>query len=113
MLESHAATDQKYHVEMLNIYKTFGGVKALQDVSFQIKSGEIHALIGENGAGKSTLVKILSGAVIKGSGEILLCGQKADINSPKDGIKNGISVIYQEFALVGDRKSTRLNSSHT
>jgi len=101
MLESHAATDQKYHVEMLNIYKTFGGVKALQDVSFQIKSGEIHALIGENGAGKSTLVKILSGAVIKGSGEILLCGQKADINSPKDGIKNGISVIYQEFALVG------------
>jgi ribose transport system ATP-binding protein len=86
---------------MQNICKIFGGVKALQDVCIQIKSGEIHALIGENGAGKSTLMKILSGAYIKDSGEVYLNGKKTSINSPKDGIDHGISVIYQEFALIG------------
>jgi ribose transport system ATP-binding protein len=86
---------------MQNICKIFGGVKALQNVCIQIKPGEIHALVGENGAGKSTLMKILSGAYIKDSGDIYLNGKKANINSPKDGIKNGISVIYQEFALIG------------
>ncbi len=93
--------DVQYHIDMQNICKIFGGVKALQNVSLQIKPGEIHALIGENGAGKSTLMKILSGAYKRDSGDIYINGQKVDINKPKDGIDNGISIIYQEFALIG------------
>ncbi len=101
MPEVQVMADVKYHIDMQNICKIFGGVKALQDVCIQIKAGEIHALCGENGAGKSTLMKILSGAYIKDSGDIYLNGKKASINSPKDGIDHGISVIYQEFALIG------------
>jgi ribose transport system ATP-binding protein len=93
--------DVRYHVDMQNICKYFGGVKALQNVCLQIRSGEIHALVGENGAGKSTLMKILSGAYTRDSGDIYINGKKADIGSPKDGLVNGISVIYQEFALIG------------
>lgn len=94
-------SDVQYHVDMQNICKIFGGVKALQNVCIQIKPSEIHALVGENGAGKSTLMKILSGAYIKDSGDIYLNGNKVNINNPKDGIDHGISVIYQEFALIG------------
>ena len=94
--------DCEYHVEMRNIVKSYGGVKALRDVSLNFKPGEIHALLGENGAGKSTLIKILSGAVLPDSGEIFIKGKKANITSPKDGILYGISVIYQEFALIPD-----------
>ena len=91
----------QYHVEMVNICKSFGGVRACRNVNFCVKAGEIHALVGENGAGKSTLMKILSGAYTKDSGDIYIGGQKVNINSPKDGLSLGISVIYQEFALVG------------
>lgn len=101
MPEVFRAADTQYRVDMQNICKIFGGVKALQNVCIQIKPGEIHALVGENGAGKSTLMKILSGAYTRDSGEIYINGRKADINSPKDGIDHGISVIYQEFALIG------------
>ncbi len=93
-------SQSQYHVEMQNICKIFGGVKALQDVSFQIKAGEIHALVGENGAGKSTLMKILSGAYKRDRGNIYIDGQLTQINKPKDGIDHGISIIYQEFALI-------------
>ena len=92
----------EYNVEMNNITKHFGGVKALKNVTFKIEKGEIHALIGENGAGKSTLMKILSGAYQKDSGEILINGQGTDIKSPKDAIDLGISVIYQELMLAPD-----------
>jgi len=88
-------------LDMQNISKTFGGVKALHDVSFQVRYGEIHALVGENGAGKSTLMKVLSGALHRDSGEIYIDGKNARIHSPKDGLDMGISVIYQEFALFG------------
>lgn len=101
MPEVQVTSNVKYHVDMQYICKAFGGVKALQDVCIQIMPGEIHALVGENGAGKSTLMKILSGAYTRDSGDILLKGEKVHINSPKDGINHGISVIYQEFALVG------------
>ncbi len=87
-------------VEMHGISKSFDGVKALQDVSFSVRPGEIHALMGENGAGKSTLIRVLSGAHEADSGEIFLKGEKVSICNPKDGIQHGISVIYQEFALV-------------
>jgi ribose transport system ATP-binding protein len=89
-----------YRFELLNISKSFGGIHALQDVTLKGKPGEIHALVGENGAGKSTLVKILSGACHKNSGTIKIDGVKVDINSPLNGRKAGIGIIYQEFSLV-------------
>ena len=89
----------EHRVEMSHIHKSFDGVVALHDVNFSVKPGEIHALVGENGAGKSTLIRILSGALQPDKGEIKLKGKKVDITKPNDGLKNGISVIYQEFAL--------------
>lgn len=93
---------EEYRLEMRNITKHFGGVKALSDVSFKVRPGEIHALIGENGAGKSTLMKILSGACKKDDGEIFLDGRFVEIANPKDAKKLGVAVIYQEFMLVPD-----------
>lgn len=93
---------EKYRLEMRNITKCFGGVKALTDVSFKVRPGEIHALIGENGAGKSTLMKILSGACKKDGGKIFLDGEYVEITNPKDAKKSGVAVIYQEFMLAPD-----------
>ena len=89
-------------LDMRGIYKSFGGVHALNNVSLSVKKGEIHALVGENGAGKSTLMKILSGAYTADHGEIFIDGQKVHFNNPLEGIRHGISVIYQELALMGD-----------
>ena len=94
--------DQQYHVEMRNIRRSFGGVKAVNDVNLRVKAGEIHALMGENGAGKSTLMKILAGAIEKDSGDIYIGGQPVHFEKPYDAILKGISVIYQEFALIND-----------
>lgn len=90
-----------YILEMKNITKLFPGVKALDDVNFKVKQGEIHALVGENGAGKSTLMKILSGVYPSGTydGEIIVKGEKKDFQVIKDSEKAGISIIYQELAL--------------
>jgi ribose transport system ATP-binding protein len=87
-------------LEFRKISKSFAGVQALKDVSFRIKKGEVHALIGENGAGKSTLMKILAGAYSKDEGEILIEGGIVDIRTPKDAENLGVTVIYQEFNLV-------------
>jgi ribose transport system ATP-binding protein len=101
MQESVAAqTEQDVKVEMTGISKSFGGVKALDDVGFKVRKGEIHALMGENGAGKSTLMKILSGAYHRDKGQIFIDGKEVHIASPKSGHDHGISVIYQEFALA-------------
>lgn len=89
-------------VELLNIAKSFGGVKALKDVSLQVLPGEVHALLGENGAGKSTLMKILSGAHQKDYGEIFIDGEEVHIKNTSDSKKLGIGIIYQEFSLVPD-----------
>ncbi len=89
-------------IEMEGITKTFGGVYALNDVSFKIRPGEIHALVGENGAGKSTLMKVLSGALQADSGSIKINGDVKRITSPKISKDMGISVIYQEFMLAPD-----------
>ena len=91
-----------YRLEMKGITKHFGGIKALSDVSLQVKPGEIHALVGENGAGKSTLIKILSGAYKRDKGEIYVDGKLVDIANPRDAKENGIAVIYQEFILAPD-----------
>ena len=83
-----------------NIVKTYPGVIAINDVSFDVEEGEIHALIGENGAGKSTLIKVLSGAIVPDSGTIELEGKKYNQMTPKLAKDLGIEVIYQEFTLV-------------
>lgn len=83
------------------IYKEFPGVKALQNVDFTLREGEIHALMGENGAGKSTLVKVLTGVYEKDSGEIRIAGVEGPVNirSPQDAQNLGISTVYQEITL--------------
>jgi len=87
-------------LELSSITKKFPGVLALDQVDFNLKEGEVHALVGENGAGKSTLIKIISGVHKKDGGEIKFKGQSVDIKGPKHSRKLGISVIYQEFNLV-------------
>lgn len=86
-------------LELRNISKSFPGVKALQDVSLEIRQGEVHALLGENGAGKSTLIKILAGIYQRDSGEILMHGKPLEIRNVKDAKANRISVIHQELLL--------------
>lgn len=88
-------------LEMKNILKVYpNGVVANDHVSFSIKKGEIHALLGENGAGKSTLMKILYGIEIPEEGEIYLNGEKVNIRSPQDAIQLGIGMVHQHFMLV-------------
>ncbi len=89
-------------LELQHIKKSYPGVTALDDVSFDIAPGEIHALIGENGAGKSTLMKTCSGAVVPDSGKIVVDGEAFASMTPQLSIKKGISIIYQEFNLVGE-----------
>ncbi len=89
-------------LEMKGISKTFPGVKALQGVDLSLDQGDILALLGENGAGKSTLIKILSGAYTADEGEIWLEGKKVNFNNPKDSIREGISVMYQELNNVDE-----------
>lgn len=84
-------------IEHLN--KTFPGVKALDDVSFNLKSGEVMALVGENGAGKSTLVKILSGVYTRDSGDITIFGEKVGELTPKKAQELGVAMIHQELNL--------------
>jgi len=91
-----------YSAELTNIYKSFGGVKALSNVSIKIEKGTIHSIVGQNGAGKSTLIKILSGAIEKGSGRIKIDGNEVKITSPHIARKLGIQTIYQELTLVPD-----------
>ncbi|MEQ6358783.1 ATP-binding cassette domain-containing protein [Thermoanaerobacter thermohydrosulfuricus] len=87
-------------LEFRNITKYFPGVKALDNISFKVKGGEVVALVGENGAGKSTLLKILSGDYQPTSGEYLINGEKKLFNNPKEAIDAGVSVIYQERQVL-------------
>jgi ABC-type sugar transport system ATPase subunit len=83
-----------------DIYKSFGGIQALSGVSFDLRQGEIHALVGENGAGKSTLIKIITGAYTPDQGTIQVGGEIFDSLSPEQARKLGIGVVYQEFNLL-------------
>lgn len=87
-------------LSLQNISKRFGGTQALDDVSFHIKKGEVHALLGENGAGKSTLIKIISGVIGRDSGTITFDGKDVDIKNPQQARQAGINVVYQELSLV-------------
>jgi ribose transport system ATP-binding protein len=87
-------------LEMKAIEKSFNGTPVLKKVDFEVKPGEVHALMGENGAGKSTLIKILTGFFPKDGGEIFIDGQPVEINNRNDAAKCGINAIYQELSLI-------------
>jgi ABC-type uncharacterized transport system ATPase subunit len=89
-----------YSVEMNQIVKLFGSVVANDHVDFRAKAGEIHALLGENGAGKSTMMCMLSGVYRPTDGDIYIHGEKVRIRSPKDAMKLGIGMVFQNFRLV-------------
>jgi ribose transport system ATP-binding protein len=104
MIDTVFAPDRKRSgqtlLELRGMAKTFPGVRALDDVSLSLHSGEIHALLGENGAGKSTLVKIIAGVYTADSGEYLIEGTPAAISSPRQAFTRGIAVVHQERNLV-------------
>lgn len=88
-------------LQMNHIMKIYGnGVVANEDVSLELRKGEIHAMLGENGAGKSTLMKVLFGLEAPDQGEIILKGQPTTIKSPQDAISKGIGMVHQHFMLV-------------
>jgi general nucleoside transport system ATP-binding protein len=92
--------DEAPVLELRGITKQFPGVLANDHIDFDLRRGEVHALLGENGAGKSTLMSILYGLYTPDSGEILLNGKNAEIRSPKDAIANGIGMVHQHFMLI-------------
>ena len=93
-------SEQPYVIEMRHISKTFGSLKANDDITLQLRRGEIHALLGENGAGKSTLMSILFGLYDPDTGEILKDGEVVKIKDPNDATALGIGMVHQHFKLV-------------
>ena len=111
----------EYILELKGITKIFPGVKALDNVHFQLKQGEIHALMGENGAGKSTFIKVITGVHQAEKGEIFINGEKVEIKNPKDAQKLSIAAIYQhgtayqhlsvtENIFIGHEKMTKFHT---
>ncbi len=96
------ASDNDLILRMEHIDMFFPGVKALKDVAFNLRRGEIHSLMGENGAGKSTLVKVLTGVYQKTAGDVIYCGDHIEPKSPLESQKIGISTVYQEVNLCAN-----------
>jgi D-xylose transport system ATP-binding protein len=86
-------------LELRGLSKSFGSVQALADVAFEVRDGEVMALVGDNGAGKTTLIKCVAGIYSPDSGEIFFDGRHVTIHGPKDAAKLGIEVVYQDLAL--------------
>jgi D-xylose transport system ATP-binding protein len=86
-------------LQLRGITKTYGSVEALTDVDFEVKAGEVMALVGDNGAGKSTLIKCIAGTHTADRGQIFFEGREVNIHSPKDAARLGIEVVYQDLAL--------------
>ena len=97
---SEAGAPEPIRLEMRHIFKSFGGVRTLRDVSFSAAAGQVVALCGENGAGKSTLMKILAGAIVDHEGEIVLDGRPVRFSGPRQAEDAAIRIIYQELNLV-------------
>ncbi|MEW5818281.1 MAG: ATP-binding cassette domain-containing protein, partial [Spirochaetota bacterium] len=93
-------------LECRRISKYFPGIKALDEVDFKIRSGEVHALIGENGAGKSTLVKIITGIYQPGSGELIMDGRAVEFRNPTASQTAGIAAIHQEATMFPELSVT-------
>jgi D-xylose transport system ATP-binding protein len=94
-----ATTAATATLELKDVYKSFGSVEALRGVDFEVRDGEVMALVGDNGAGKSTLIKCVAGIYSIDGGEILFDGKPVSISGPKDAAKLGIEVVYQDLAL--------------
>ena len=90
-------------IELHRVSKRFGGVTALDQVSFEIRRGEVHAVVGENGAGKSTLMKLLAGVHEPDAGEIRLAGRRVRLKDPREARRQGISIVFQELSLFPHR----------
>src|ERR1041385_9110368 len=86
-------------LELRGVSKSFGSVQALTDVDFEVRNGEVMALVGDNGAGKSTLIKGIAGIHAFDEGEMFFDGQPVSISGPRDAAKLGIEVVYQDLAL--------------
>src|SRR5579872_5179306 len=84
---------------MRDVSKSFGSVQALTEVDFEVRNGEVMALVGDNGAGKSTLIKCVAGTHTPDSGEIMFEGHEVHIHGPRDAARLGIEVVYQDLAL--------------
>ena len=93
----------EYKLELRGVCKSFPGVKALDNVQLSLRPGTVHALMGENGAGKSTLMKCLFGIYKMDAGEIILDGEKVEINNPDEAMKKGIAMVHQELQPVPAR----------
>ena len=97
---THVPTSADALISARGLSKAFNGVRALEDVQFDLRPGEVHVLMGENGAGKSTLMKILTGIYRRDAGEILLDGTPVDFTSPRQAQAAGISIVHQELNLM-------------
>jgi D-xylose transport system ATP-binding protein len=87
-------------LECSGLWKSFGAVQALQDVDFEVRRGEVMALVGDNGAGKSTLIKGVAGIFPYDQGEVRVAGDRVDIHTPRDAARLGIEVVYQDLSLA-------------
>ena len=94
------SVNMEHYIEFKDICKAFPGVQALQNISFRAEGGQVCAVLGENGAGKSTLLKIMSGALLRDSGTIVIDGKEVNFTSPNQAIQSGVSLIYQERQIV-------------
>ena len=95
-----SARNSDYSLEMRHVSKAFPGTRAVDDVSFGVRPGEVHALVGENGAGKSTLMKIMAGSFTDYTGEVFMNGKAVNLHSPAAAKEFGIGMIYQELSLA-------------
>ena len=93
---------EDFVIEMLHITKEFPGIKANDDITLQLRKGEVHALLGENGASKSTLMNILGGVLPADRGEIVIDGAAVHFRTPSDSLSAGVAFIHQELSLIND-----------
>jgi simple sugar transport system ATP-binding protein len=87
-------------VQMVNVGKTYGAIRALKDINLTVNAGEVSCVLGDNGAGKSTLIKIIAGLHPHNEGEVLVDGQPVSFSSPREALAQGIATVYQDLAVV-------------